>query len=140
MKGKTHVHYIVSHRNIVVIGELFITSLVSWGDARLLDTGATSKMTFQRYFFEDFDDNVYGVVYFANRSSIKPLGMGTIKLNFPRLTDFLLCNVLYLPKLQRILLSLVHIRKQGHFVHMIGGRIEIRKDSDNMLVMIKMEE
>jgi len=66
--------------------------------------------------------------------------MGTIRLKFPGLPDFLLHNVLYLPKLQRSLLSLVHIRQQGHFVHMIGGKVEIRKDYDNMLVMTGMED
>jgi transposase InsO family protein/adenylate kinase family enzyme len=97
-------------------------------------------MTFRRDFFEDFDDNVDGVVYFADRSSLKPSGMGTIRLKLPGLPDFLLHNVLYLPELQRNLLSLVHIRQQGHFVHMFGGKVEIRKDSDNMVVMTGIED
>jgi hypothetical protein len=97
-------------------------------------------MTFQRDFFEECYDNVDGVVYFADKSSLKPSGMGTIRLKLPELPDFLLHNVLYLLELQRNLLSLVHIRKQGHFVHMIGGKVEIRKDSDNMGVMIEMED
>jgi hypothetical protein len=71
-------------------------------------------MTFQRDFFEDFNDNVDGIVYFADKSSLKPSGMGTIRLKLPGLPDFLLHNVLYLPELQRNLLSLVHIQQQGH--------------------------
>jgi hypothetical protein len=120
-EGKAHVHYVVSHCNIGVTEDIFNTSFASWGDAWLLDIGITSHMTFQRDFFKDFDDNVDGVVYFADRSSLKPSIMGTIRLKF--LPNFLLHNVLYLPELQRILLSLVHIRQQGHYVHMFRGKL-----------------
>jgi hypothetical protein len=124
-EGKTHAHYIVSNYNVGVTEDLFNASLASWGDAWLLDTDATSHMKFRRDFFEDFDDNVDGVVYFANRSILKPSGMGTIRLKLPGLPDFLLHNVLYLPELQRNLLSLVHIRQQGHFVHVFNGEVVI---------------
>jgi hypothetical protein len=76
-------------------------------------------MTFQRDFFEDFDENVGGVVYFVDRSSLKPSGMGTVRFKLPRLQNFLLHIVLYLLKLQWNLLSLVQIREQGYFVHML---------------------
>jgi hypothetical protein len=39
-------HYIVSHCNIGVTEDLFNTSYTPWRDAWLLDTGATSHMTF----------------------------------------------------------------------------------------------
>ena len=42
--------------------------------------------------------------------------------------------------MQGILLSLVHMRQQGHSIHMIGGKVELRKDSNNMLVMTGMED
>jgi hypothetical protein len=54
-------HYVVSHCNIGVTEDLFNTSYTLWKDAWLLDTGATSDMTFQRDFFEDFNDNVDSV-------------------------------------------------------------------------------
>jgi len=38
------------------------------------------------------------------------------------------------------LLSLVHMRQQGHSVHMFDGKVEIRKDSNNMVVMTGMED
>jgi hypothetical protein len=66
-KGKAPTHYIVSHCNIGVTEELFNTSFPSWRDAWLLDIGATSHMTFKRDRFEDFDENVDGIVYFADR-------------------------------------------------------------------------
>jgi hypothetical protein len=113
---------------------------VTWGDAWLLDIGSTSHMTFRRDFFKNFDDNVDGVVYFADRSSLKPSRMGTIRLKLPGLLNFLLHNVLYLLELQRNMLSLVHIRQQGHYVHMFSGKVEIRKDFDNMVVMTRMED
>jgi hypothetical protein len=140
MEGKAHVHYVVSYCNIGVTKDLFNSSIYSWGDTWLLDTGATSHMTFRRDFFEEFDDNVDEVLYFADISSLKPFGMGTIWIKLIGIRDFLLHNVLYLPELQINLLYLVHIRQQVHSIHMIGGKVEIRKDSDNMVVMTGMED
>jgi hypothetical protein len=68
-----------------------------------------SAQHFQRDFFEELNDNVEGVVNFADGSSLKPMGIGTIKLKLPGFLDFLLHDVLYLPELWRNLLSLVHI-------------------------------
>jgi hypothetical protein len=82
-------------------------------------------MTFQKYFFEDFNENVDDIVCFANKSNLKPSGIGTIGLKLLRLPYFLLQNVLYLPELKRRVLSLVLIRQQDHFVHMIGGKVEV---------------
>jgi hypothetical protein len=66
--------------------------------------------------------------------------MGTIKLKFPIFPYFLLHNMFYLPELQRSFLSLVHIRQQGHSIHMISGKVELQNDSDNMVVMTRMED
>jgi hypothetical protein len=93
-------------------------------------------MTHRKDFFEDFTDNVDGVVYFADQSKIKPSGLGTIRLKLPSLSDFLPDHVLYLPQLKRNLLSLVHIRQQGHSIHMFDGKLEVRKASDHSLVMM----
>ena len=97
-------------------------------------------MTFRRDFFEEFTDNVDGAVYFANKSKLNPLGLGTIRLKFPGLIDFLLHDVLYLPQLRGNLLSLVHIRQQGHSIHMFDGKVEVRKASNHSLVMTGIEE
>eukprot|EP00253_Pinus_taeda_P025085 PITA_25085 len=104
------------------------------------DKGATCHMTHRKDFFEDFTDNVDGVVYFADQSKIKPSGLGTIRLKLPGLPDFLLDHVLYLPQLKRNLLSLVYIRQQGHSIHMFDGKLEVRKSSDHSLVMRGIEE
>jgi hypothetical protein len=103
-------HYILAHCNIGVNEDLLNTSFVSWRDAWLLDIGAKCHMTFQRNFFEDFNDNVDGIVYFTDKSSLKPSGIGIAKLKLPRFPDFLLHDVLYFHELQRNLLSLVHIQ------------------------------
>eukprot|EP00253_Pinus_taeda_P029917 PITA_29917 len=102
--------------------------------------GATCHMTHRKYFFEDFTANVDGAVYFANQSKIKPSWLGTIRLKLPGLPDFLLDHVLYLPQLKRNLLSLVHIRQQGHSIHMFDGKLEVRKASDHSLVVRGIEE
>jgi hypothetical protein len=57
----------------------------SWHDSWILDTGATCHMTFRRDLFEKFSDNIDGVVYFADKSQIKPSGIGSIQLKIPRL-------------------------------------------------------
>lgn len=96
-------------------------------------------MNFGRYCFEEFTDNVDGAVYFVDKSKLKPSGLGKIRLKFPGLLDFLLHHVLYLPQLRRNLLYLVHIRKQGHSIHIFYGKVEGIKASDHSLVMIGIE-
>jgi hypothetical protein len=118
---------------------MFKTLFASWRDASLLDTGATCHMTFRRDFFEELNENVDGVISFANRFSLKPTRIGTIMLKLPGFRDFLLHNVLHLLELQRNLLSLVHIRQQGLSIHLFDGKVEIRS-SDNMVVMIGWED
>jgi hypothetical protein len=92
-------------------------------DAWLLDASATFHMNFWRDSFEEFNDNVEGAVYFAYRSSQKPIGIGTIRLKFSIFLDFLLHDVLYIPKLWRNLKSLVHIQQQAHYIHMFYGKL-----------------
>jgi hypothetical protein len=120
--------------------DLFNTSFASWRDAWLLDTSATCHMTFQRDFFADFNDNVDGIVYFADKSSLKPSKIGTVRFKLLGFPDFLLHDVLYLPKLRSNFLALVHIRQQGHSIHIFGGKVEIRKSSENMVVMTGVED
>eukprot|EP00253_Pinus_taeda_P020188 PITA_20188 len=133
-------HYVEAQCNIEVNEDLFNTSLSSWKNDWLLDSGATCHLTHRKEFFEDFTDNVDGVVYFAYQSKIKPLGLGTIRLKLRGLSEFLLDHVLYLPQLKRNLLSLVHIFQQGHSIHMFDGKLEVRKAFDHSLVMRGIEE
>jgi len=97
-------------------------------------------MNFRRDFFEEFIDNVDGAVYFVDKSKFKPSGLGIIMLKLPGRPDFLLHHVLYLPQLRRNLLSLVHIRQQGHSIHMFDGKLEVRKASNHSLVMMGIKE
>eukprot|EP00253_Pinus_taeda_P014404 PITA_14404 len=97
-------------------------------------------MTFRRDFFEEFTDNVDGIVHFADKSKLKPSGLGTVRLKLLGLPDFLLHDLLYLPTLRRNLLSLVHIHQQGHSIHIFDGNVEVIKASDHSLVMTGIEE
>ena len=90
--------------------------------------------------FEDFSDNVDGIVYVVDKSILKPSGIGTIRLKLPGLSYFLLHGVLYLLELRRSLLSLVHIRQQGHSIHIFDGIVEIRRSSNNMVMMTGVED
>ncbi|XP_057866584.1 uncharacterized protein LOC131074052 [Cryptomeria japonica] len=67
-----------------------------------------------------------GVVYFVDKSQLKPLGIGSVRLKLPGLADYILSNVLYLPQLKRNLISLAHIRQQDHSIHIFDGIIEMR--------------
>ena len=95
---------------------------------------------FRKYFFEQFTDNVDGAVYFADKSKLKPSRHATIRLKLTGLPNFLLCDVLYLPKLRRKLLSLLRIYQQRHSIHIFDGKVEVRKASDHSLVMTGKEE
>ena len=66
-------------------------------------------------------------------------GLAQLGLNCLVFQTFL-DHVLYLPQLKRNLLSLVHIRQQGHSIHMFDGKLEVRKSSDHSLVMRGKEE
>ena len=68
-------HCIVAHCNL---GINEMTSLSSYKDCWLLDTGATSHMTIRKECFKELNETIDGIVYFADKSSIKPKGMGTI--------------------------------------------------------------
>ena len=51
-------------------------------------------MTFRRDLFETFGDQVNGVVYFADKSQIKPSGIGSIHLKIPKLAYYVLHDAL----------------------------------------------
>jgi hypothetical protein len=110
-KGKPpeSANYIVAHCNLS-INEVFSTSFASWEDTWILDTGATCHMTFRRDFFETFSNHIDGIVYFADKSQLKPSGIGSIRLRLLGLADYILHDVLYIPQLNRNLMSLIHIR------------------------------
>ena len=57
-------------------------------------------MTFRRGFFETFSDDIDGVIYFADKSQIKPFGIGCIRLKTLNLTNYVLHDVLYIPQFQ----------------------------------------
>jgi hypothetical protein len=49
-------------------------------------------------------------------------------------------DVLYIPQLKINMMSLIHIRQQGHYIHMFDGIIEIIKAYDRVIVMTGVEE
>ena len=97
-------------------------------------------MTFRKDCFEELNEIENGTVYFADESSLKPRGIGSIMLKLHGFPDFLLNNVLYVPKLQSRLMSLVNIRQQGHSIHTFDGIVDIIKSFDNMVIMIEYED
>jgi hypothetical protein len=97
-------------------------------------------MTFCRYFFEYLNDNVDAIFYFVDKSSLKPLIIGTMRLKLFGFLYFILHDVLYILDIGRNLLSLLHIQQQGHSTHISSGKYEIRKAYDNMVVITVVED
>ena len=106
-KGKAHqsckdlesIHFIVSHCNIGVNEVLFNASFAYWRDTWILDTSAHCHMKFRREFFEDLNDNVHGIVYFVDNSSLKCKGIGTIGLKLSSFPCFMFKKIFYLLEL-----------------------------------------
>ena len=44
-------------------------------------------MTFRKYFFETFSAKNDGVVYFVDKSQLKPSRIGSVRLKLPRYVD-----------------------------------------------------
>ena len=92
-------HYVVAHCNLG-FEEAFSTSF-SWNDIWLLDTGDTCHMTFRKYFFETFSDQIDAEVHLVDKSQLKPSGIGFVRLKLSGLADYILSNVLYVPQLKK---------------------------------------
>ena len=120
--------------------DAFSTSFSSWYDSWVIDIGATCHMTFRRDLFDQFSDNNDGVVYFVDKSQIKPSWIGSIQLKIPRLPNYTLNYVLYILQFQRIFLSLIQIRQEGHSIHIFDGKVKIRREFDNKTLMSDVEE
>jgi hypothetical protein len=66
--------------------------------------------------------------------------IGTIGLKLLGFPNFILHDVLYVPKLRWDLLSLVQIQQQCHTIHMFDGQAEIRRSFDNKVSMTGWED
>ena len=51
-------------------------------------------MTFRKYFFETFSDQIDGVVHLVDKSQLKPSGIGSVRLKLSRLADDILSDML----------------------------------------------
>ena len=95
-KATNSAHGIVSHCNID-INE--INSLSSYKYCWLLDIAETSQMNFRKDCFQELNYIEKGIVYFAEKSILKPREICSVKLKLPGFLDFLLNNVCYLTNL-----------------------------------------
>ena len=68
-KSSDSSHCIVAHCNLG-INEMILLS--SYTDCWLLETSATSHMNFRKYYFEELNETINVIVYFADKSSLKP--------------------------------------------------------------------
>ena len=80
-------------------------------------------MTFRRDCFETFSDHIDGIIYFVDKSQLKPPGIGSIRLKLPGLADNFLHDVIYNPQLKINLMSLIQVRQQGNYIHVFDGII-----------------
>jgi len=63
-------------------------------------------MNFRRDFFEEFIENVDGVVYFVDKSKLKPSRLDTIRLKLLGIPNFLLHDVFLSPTTEEKLVIL----------------------------------
>jgi hypothetical protein len=96
-------------------------------------------MAFKKYFFETCNDQMDGVVYFPKKSQLKPSRIGSVRLELLGCVDYILHDVIYIPQLKRNLMSLIHIRHQGHSIHVFHGIIEVIRAYDHVVVMTGVE-
>lgn len=54
-------------------------------------------MKFTQDFFETFNDDIDDVIYFVDKSQIKPSSIGSSHLKILNLEDYVLHDVLYIP-------------------------------------------
>ena len=54
-------------------------------------------MKFRCDYFEEFNKSDCGPIYLADKSSLKPVGKGTIRFKLLNLPDFVLHDVLFIP-------------------------------------------
>lgn len=120
--------------------DVMMNTFFYWKDAWFLDTSASCHMSFLWEFFEELSKEIDGEVYFVYRSMIKPSGIGTIQLKLLGFVDFIIWDILYLPKLKRHLLSLVLVCQPSHSIHIFYGKVEIHRLVDNQIVMIGVED
>ena len=97
-------------------------------------------MTFRRDYFEEFNKSDCGLIYLATKSSLKPIGNGTIRFKLPNLPYFVLHDVLYIPQLQHNLLSLVLIRQQGYSILLKDAQVFVRKQYNNQILLTRSED
>lgn len=119
---------------------LFSSTFSSWQYSWILDIRVLCRTTFRIALFETLSNPIDGVVYFADKSQVKPLGIGSIHLKIPGISYYILNDVLYIPQFQRNLISVIQIRKQWHSIHIFDGIIEIHRTPDNEIVMAGVQE
>ena len=84
------------------------------------------------------NDIVDGIVYFADKSSLKPKRIGSIRLKLPGFPDFVLHNVFYLLDLHRNPIVFSEHSITTTFHPYLQWNIEIRKSFDNKVIMTGM--
>ena len=72
----------MAHCNIGVTEDLFNASLTSQKDDFFLDSRETCHMSFRRYLFEEFTDNVDGEIYFSINPNSSHPGLVPLGPNF----------------------------------------------------------
>lgn len=107
-KSSNSTHYIVGHYNFNM-NDVFNAAFSSSQDSWISDWEATCHMTFRWDFFETYSDDINGVIYFADKSQIRPSRIGSIHLKIPNLPNYVLHDVLYIPQFEWNLMSLIHI-------------------------------
>jgi transposase InsO family protein len=104
------------------------SDLPSTNDLWLLDTGASNHMTARRDLLSDFQSVSTGAVTVANGDKLPVVGKGNLRFRFPVQGGFrigTLSDVLYIPQIQRNLISGPCMDKKGYLIKFQGGKCNV---------------
>uniref|UniRef100_A0A8I6Y7V3 Integrase catalytic domain-containing protein n=1 Tax=Hordeum vulgare subsp. vulgare TaxID=112509 RepID=A0A8I6Y7V3_HORVV len=102
-----------------------------------LDTGATNHMTGSLESFAELDRSVSGTVRFADGSTVKICGRGTVVFAAETGDHNAFTRVYYIPALKNSVVSLGQLDESWYDVHIRHGILTIRDDRGKLLVKVQ---
>lgn len=124
--------------NIAEAAGLYVSEALSSTDVHLedewvMDTGCSYHMTHKKEWFEDLNEEAGGSVRMGNQTVARVRGVGTVRVKNEAGLSVLLTNVRYIPEMDRNLLSLGTMEKDGYKFESENGILTI-KAGDQILL------
>ena len=118
MQGSTSVEAKAAEDQTLEEEQLFVASCFATNttpESWLIDSGCTNHMTYDRELFKDLDETTISKVRIGNGALIEVKGKGTVAIE--SLSGLkLISDVLYVPEINRNLLSVTQLLEKGYEV------------------------